>query len=126
MSCDLEPPTLSRLNSMLAAGYRIDHATSREVANALWLDHPAKTRAQEPTLILYATGLVVSDCTRRPTKAQLRIAPDEETAFSTFIRGVPKPSIWERTSEMRMKVLVLAIFLVFAAAIWIAVDHLSR
>ena len=41
-AADREPPTLARLNALLAAGYRIDHSTSQKVVDALWLDHPAK------------------------------------------------------------------------------------
>jgi hypothetical protein len=114
----LEPPTLARLNALLAAGYRIDHSTSQKVRDAVWLDHPAKKRVQEPTLILYPTGLVVSDAAKDPTRKQLRFDPNQELEFGRFVKAVPLPSFWERSADVRINVIAWAIFLGIVAIIW--------
>lgn len=121
---DHEPPTLARLNALLAAGYRIDHSTSQKVRDAVWLDHPAKKRAAEPTLILYPTGLVVSDCAKDSTRKQLRFGPHQEVEFGQFVKAVPIPSFWEHTSDLRVNAMVLAFFLVIIAVIWAVVSEL--
>lgn len=121
---DREPPTLARLNALLAAGYRIDHSTSQKAVDAVWLDHPAKKRAQEPTLVLYPTGLVVSDCAKNPDRKQLRFDPYEQLEFERFVKAVPTPSSWERLSDLRTNAFVLAIFLALFAAIWAVVGAL--
>src|SRR5690606_37999576 len=102
---DYEPPTLARLNALLAAGYRIDHSTSQKVFDAVWLDHPAKNRVVEPTLILYPSGLLVSDSAKDPTKKQLRFSPEQEAEFGRFIAAVPRPSLWERSYDIRANVI---------------------
>jgi hypothetical protein len=119
-----EPPTLARLNALLAAGYRIDHSTSQKVRDAVWLDHPAKKRAQEPTLILYPTGLVVSDCAKDPTRKQLRFDPNQELEFGRFVKAVPAPSLWERSLDLRTNAIVLAIFLAIVAVVWTVISAL--
>ncbi len=114
----LEPPTLVRLNALLAAGYRIDHSTSQKVRDAVWLDHPAKKRVQEPTLILYPSGLVVSDSAKDPTKKQLRLDPHQELEFGRFVTAVPAPSFWERSANVRVTVVAWVIFLAIVAVVW--------
>ena len=118
MVADREPPTLARLNALLAAGYRIDHSTSQKVVDAVWLDHPAKKRAPEPTLVLYPTGLVVSDCARDPTRKQLRFDPNQEAEFRRFVKAVPTPSLLERSFEFRTNAIVFSIFVAIIAAVW--------
>jgi hypothetical protein len=121
-----DPPTLARLNALLAAGYRIDHSTSQEVVDAVWLDHPAKKRAQEPTLILYPTGLVVSDCAKDPTQKQLRFDPSREFEFGRFVKAVPTPSLWERSFDLRIKAIVWAILLALSAVVWPVISALLK
>lgn len=123
-AADQTPPTLARLNALLAAGYRIDYSTSQKVRDAVWLDHPATKRAREPTLILYPTGLVVSDCAKDPTKEQLRFDPSQELEFGRFLNTVPKPSLWEHSLGVRTNAIVLLILLGVAGFIWAVVSTL--
>ena len=113
----LEPPTLARLNELLAVGYRIDHSTSQKVRDAVWLEHPAKKRVQEATLILYPTGLVVSGAAKDPTKKLLRLDPNQELEFGRFEKVVPLPSFCERSAYVRINVIAWAIFLGIVAII---------
>jgi len=107
-----EPPTLNRLNALMAAGYRIEESTSQEVCNAIWLDHPAKNRVSEKTLIIYNDGLVVGECWTNPEKKQLRIHANQEDEFYKFVRAVPKPNIWEKTANIRYGILGSLIMIV--------------
>lgn len=119
---DREPPTLARLNALLAAGYRIDYSTSQKVRDAVWLDYPAKKRVREPTLILYPTGLVVSDCAKDPKREQLRFDPEQDHEVGRFLSAVPKPSLWERSSDARTNAIVLLILLSIVGLIWVIVS----
>ena len=118
-----EPPTLARLNALLAAGYRIDYSTSQQVRDAVWLDHPCKKRVRAPTLILYPTGLVVSDCAKDPKREQLRFDPNQDHEFGRFLSAVPKPSLWERSSDVRTNAIVLLILLGIVGLIWAVVSR---
>lgn len=102
MFSENEPPTLTRLNFLLAAGYKIDPISSQNVGNVLWLDHPAEQRIDYPTLILSSDGFVVSSGPHNHNKEQLRISPDQELDFNHFLRTVPKPTLWERYSALRI------------------------
>jgi hypothetical protein len=89
------------------------------VRGAVWLDHPSRKRAREPTLILYPTGLVVSDCAKDPSKEQLRLDPNQAVEFSRFLNTIPKPSLWERSSEFRASAIVLLVFSGVIGLIWV-------
>lgn len=123
-SPDEDPPTLSRLNALLAVGYRIDDATSQKVSDAIWLDHPAEKRVLERTLILYPNGLVVSNCAAEPEKPQLRFGPQQNTEFLHFVNGVPRPTLWERTADLRARTIVLFAFLAFIALLSVGINWL--
>ncbi len=119
-----DPPTLARLNALLAAGYRIDHATSQKVVDAVWLDHPADSRAQWPTLILYTNGIVVSESSRDPSN-QLRLLPDQTVEFARFLAMVPTATIWERTADLRIQAIVVALFIAIMAVMWIVIGFVG-
>ena len=95
----MEPPTIYRLNALMAVGYEIDNMASQKVGDAIWLDHPAGLRAKEKTLIIYNDGLVVGDSTKGTDMEQLRIYPEDEKQFKQFISNVPLPNLLEKSHK---------------------------
>ena len=102
-----------RLNKLMKVGYEIDKNTSQEVVDAIWLEHQARNRAQEPTLILYSDGLVASHCVS-DERVQLRFDPGQDKEFLNFISTVPKATLWERSHKWRTNVLIW----LFLGSIW--------
>ena len=107
------PPTIRRLNALMAAGYEIDQTTSLKVGDAIWLDHPAKKRTEEPTLILYSDGLVVGNNAANPEKEQLRLNPEEKDRFNFFVQCVPQPNFWESSQRRMTDLFVWGFMLIF-------------
>ena len=112
-----ESPILLRLNGLMAAGYRIDEATSQKVSDAVWLEHPARSRAQEPTLILYSSGLLVSLERPESSREQLRIYPEQSAEFRQFLAKVPRPTLWEASRGARLSVVALLMYLALLGAV---------
>jgi hypothetical protein len=96
-----EAQVLIRLNALMKAGYKIETVSSQEVQDAIWLKHPASTRAKEPSLILFSDGKVVAGNSSLNDKEQLYIQPDEISQFNNFVNSVPEATLWERSAEFR-------------------------
>ena len=94
----------------MKVGYKIEAGLSQEVGDALWLKHPSKSRAKKPEIILYSDGLLVSHSIGDEDN-QLRIMGNEESAFDSFISSVPLPSVWEKTAEFRLNIVVWIILI---------------
>jgi hypothetical protein len=107
---------------LMAAGYEIDMTTSQKVGDAIWLDHPARARAKEKTLIVYNDGLVVGDVTKETDKEELRIYPEDEKEFNQFVSSVPRPTLWEKSQKtlsnvyawLTMLLIWIVVYLVFS------------
>ena len=112
-----ESPILFRLNALMAAGYRIDEATSQKVSDAVWLVHPAGSRAPEPSLILYPNGSLVSVATPPSSRDELRIYTEDEAEFRKFLAKVPRPTLWEEWRDARLRIVALSMFLALMGAI---------
>jgi len=119
---ELEPPTIYRLNALMAVGYEIDTTTSQKVSDAIWLDHPAKKRAKEPTLIVYNDGLVVGDSAKDPNRKQLRLNPEHIEEFNQFVRTVPQPNAWERSQKTLVNIFAWGVMLMLWTIAYLAIS----
>ena len=114
---DEDPPTLLRLNALMKAGFVIDEAYSQHVENSLELKHPAIKRLDDYELTLYPDGLLVGSC----IGDQLRIEPEQQKEFNSFLRSVPKPTWLEKSLDLRVKM-----FTWFATVLHAAMDLYVR
>jgi len=95
-----------RLHALVRRGYRaqLGNTTTPE---AIWLNHPGKG----PELILYPAGHVVAPGLRG--SQSLRIESDDVAGFERFVREVQVPTLWQRTADARIKIVVCAVLLGF-------------
>ncbi|WP_143738062.1 hypothetical protein [Erythrobacter donghaensis] len=100
-----EEETFRRIHLLREAGYVV--AWSREVKDALFLDH----LASGPDLILYPSGMIVSlgkDAPLHPDGGEdgdriLNRATQDVDAFDQWIRTISKPTWWQRGAPDREK-----------------------
>ena len=120
-----ESNTIIRLNALMKAGYKIDENSSQEVRDAIWLWHPAESRAQEPHLILYSDGLLVA--LERGRKVDvLRIGSDKNVEFNDFVRTVPRATIIEKSRPIWSGVFAWVFIGVVSCVILLLVNIFSR
>lgn len=87
---------LQRLHALAQQGYAPD--AGGPFAEALMLRHPREDFAHK-LLMLYPDGSVVA---RSGASAEeVRIPAGEAAQFESFLAGVPRPSVWERSRDVR-------------------------
>lgn len=92
--------TMERLYLLVQNGYRPQLDT--KFYGAISLHHPSKN-FEHNSLNLYPDGLVVSVGGRDET---FRFDRCEDARFKKFLRGVPKPTLCDRTRERRTELAV--------------------
>jgi hypothetical protein len=113
---DDEFPVLERLNKLMKSGYRIEEKYSQTSESSIHLRHPASRRADHLEITLGNDGTIWGCPHHRDIN--FKIAPEENQKFELFMRSVPKPSLWEKSEDARIKVFLWALFPVWIA--WLA------
>ena len=110
------PPTLFRLNALMKAGFKIDEANSQHLQDSLQLKHPAMKSLKDYELTLFPDGLLTGPY----ASDQLRIEPDQQREFNSFLRSVPEPTWLEKTLDIRAKIFIwfLLAMIFLAPTVW--------
>lgn len=94
-------PAIKRLIALIDKGYRIDEVASRKVGDTIWLEHPARSRAAESTLLVDGDGRVIGIVPLDNREKQLQIGPKDAETFQRFLASVPKATCGSETAGIR-------------------------
>jgi hypothetical protein len=110
--------TESDYGMLVQVGYWAD-LNDTERLGAIWLHHPRDGYAHR-MLVLHGSGDVMSVSATEKNKVYL--GRGEKTAFSTFLRSVPRPTWWEQTRRSRVQILNSALVFGFFLGFWFIVE----
>ena len=109
--------TFARLRALVNKGYKPDFEKSDD--SCLSLSHPQK-RFKYKEMLLDSTGTV---WWRYDQDYTVHFARWEKKRFDGFLRGVPSPSWWDRTQELRERIYAFVIGAVVCFVIYIVVSE---